>query len=250
MRGLILAAGRGSRLGILTGNQPKCLVKLAGKTLVDWQVAALRSVGIDEIGIVRGYLGQTIRHSNLICFDNPDWSESNMVFSFLCARDWLEGHQCVVSYGDIVFHPDAVSRLLAARFDISVTYDTAWRSLWEERFDDPGQDAESFQVRGGLVRRLGEKPCCLNEVEGQYMGLMKLSPGGWLQIDKFTSRLDNTLVRKSDFTSLISRLTKGGVAIGAVPVHGRWCEIDRQEDLDLYERRISSSEPWVHDWRF
>jgi choline kinase len=55
MRALILAAGRGSRIGTLGDERPKCLIELAGWPLLDRQVAALRRGGVDEIGIVRGY---------------------------------------------------------------------------------------------------------------------------------------------------------------------------------------------------
>ena len=42
MQALILAAGRGSRLGALTKNKPKCLYEFAGKTLLQWQIDALK----------------------------------------------------------------------------------------------------------------------------------------------------------------------------------------------------------------
>src|SRR5437899_3286230 len=55
MRAIILAAGRGKRLGPLGDGRPKCLVELSGKPLIERQVAALRGGGVSEIGIVRGY---------------------------------------------------------------------------------------------------------------------------------------------------------------------------------------------------
>ena len=60
MKAVILAAGRGSRMGGRTEAKPKCLSVLAGKTLLDWQLEALRAAGIGDIGIVRGYLGETV----------------------------------------------------------------------------------------------------------------------------------------------------------------------------------------------
>ena len=55
MRGIILAAGRGSRMKHLTSERPKCMVKLQGKPLIEWQLEALRAAGIDDIAIVTGY---------------------------------------------------------------------------------------------------------------------------------------------------------------------------------------------------
>ena len=55
MKAIILAAGRGSRMKKLTNDKPKCLVKLHGKPLLEWQLESMRKSGISEIAIVTGY---------------------------------------------------------------------------------------------------------------------------------------------------------------------------------------------------
>lgn len=60
MRAMILAAGRGSRLAPLTNNTPKPLIKVAEKTLIEYQIAAIKRAGISEIVINTGWLGQNI----------------------------------------------------------------------------------------------------------------------------------------------------------------------------------------------
>ena len=45
MKAIILAAGRGSRMNELTYDKPKCLIEINGKTLLDWQLEAIKSVG-------------------------------------------------------------------------------------------------------------------------------------------------------------------------------------------------------------
>ena len=54
MKGIILAAGKGSRLNGTIGDKPKCLLRVGGKTLVERQVEALESVGIEDIAMVVG----------------------------------------------------------------------------------------------------------------------------------------------------------------------------------------------------
>ena len=54
MKAIILAAGRGSRMKNLTDEIPKCMLEFRGKPLIEWQLASLRSAGINEIGIVTG----------------------------------------------------------------------------------------------------------------------------------------------------------------------------------------------------
>ena len=41
MNSIILAAGSGNRLRPLTDEIPKCLVEIAGKSLLSWQIDAL-----------------------------------------------------------------------------------------------------------------------------------------------------------------------------------------------------------------
>ena len=55
MKAIILAAGRGSRMKNLTSDKPKCLVKLHGKPLLEWQLESMYKSGISEIAVVTGY---------------------------------------------------------------------------------------------------------------------------------------------------------------------------------------------------
>ncbi len=61
MKAMILAAGRGTRMGALTDNTPKPLLKVGDRRLIDWQILRLRDNGFTEIVINLGYLGEQIR---------------------------------------------------------------------------------------------------------------------------------------------------------------------------------------------
>lgn len=61
MQALILASGRGTRMGALTDTLPKPMLMVAGKTLIDHKLDALPPA-VDEIIFVIGYLGPYIRH--------------------------------------------------------------------------------------------------------------------------------------------------------------------------------------------
>jgi bifunctional UDP-N-acetylglucosamine pyrophosphorylase/glucosamine-1-phosphate N-acetyltransferase len=60
MQAVILAAGRGTRMGKLTEDRPKPMLEVARKTLLEWKFDALPDE-VDEIIIVIGYLGEKIR---------------------------------------------------------------------------------------------------------------------------------------------------------------------------------------------
>jgi L-glutamine-phosphate cytidylyltransferase len=251
MNAIILAAGRGSRMGATTSNAPKCLTRLAGKPLLHWQLSALRAAGVQDVAVVRGYLADQLVAHDFHTFDNPRWSQSNMVVTLTCAEPWLSAHTCLISYADIVYHPDIIGQLISAPGDIVIAYDRLWHFLWEERFENPLADAETFQADpDGRLRDIGRRPGNKSEVQGQYMGLLKFTAAGWRRIQKSLDALSPEAKDKLDMTSLLRRLLDEGVRIETVPVSGRWCEVDSERDLALYHRLLGESNMWSHDWRW
>ena len=59
--GIILAAGRGSRMGGATSNQTKCMTEISGKSLLQWQIESFEAAGINDIAVVTGYLSSTLQ---------------------------------------------------------------------------------------------------------------------------------------------------------------------------------------------
>ncbi len=254
MSGIILAAGRGSRMGAMTADRPKCLTVLAGQTLLDWQIKALRAAGVSEITLVRGYAGDRLPVADCQAVDNPRWADTNMVISLCCAARYLEAEPCTVSYGDIVYHPSAVRELMATEGDIVVAYDRLWSGLWKDRFNDPLDDAETFRTEDGRLVEIGGQVDDLARVKGQYMGLLKITPDGWRTIVSFIQTLAPADRDHIDATTLLSQMLAGGAVIRTSPVDGQWCEVDTASDLELYETRLAQADRagthWDHDWRW
>ena len=250
MRAIILAAGRGSRMGNLTEDKPKCLTEIAGQSLLAWQTSALRRAGIHQIAIVRGYLAKAINITGCITFENPNWTTSNMVRSLACAATWLADSNCIISYSDIVYHPKIVRGLINTTGNLAISYDQEWLSLWRSRFDDPLEDAETFQLTPeGKLKSIGNTAGSISEIEGQYMGLLKVSPVGWQQILSVLDNLSSHQFDVLDMTALLQLLIEADIEIETFPTSGWWCEIDNQSDLQIYETKLSSVN-WLHNWRW
>ncbi len=250
---IILAAGRGSRMKDLTDQQPKCLVKIAGKSLLDWQISALKDSGIHNITIVRGYKADRIK-GNFKTLENNRWAETNMVKTLMCASSLLQKVECVVAYSDILYHPDHIRQIRKTQGDICITYDTQWNTLWKLRFKNPLSDAETFKQQNGLLLEIGNRANHIDEISGQYMGLIKITPAGWEQITSLMEDMPTAQIDKLDMTALLKELLKKKIQINVVPVSGKWCEVDSETDLICYEKELKSNgekgKSWEHDWRY
>lgn len=234
---ILLLAGEGKRLRPYTLDRPKCMVEIDGVSLIDHQLRVLRSEGLNDIVMVSGYKSEMLEQYNCRLKHNPRYFETNMVWTLFCAADELEGG-VIVSYGDIVYSEDILKALLNSKADIAITIDKNWESYWRERNDNPLDDAETLKIRGdGTISEIGQKPKSIEEIQGQYMGLMKFSSVGIKQIkDIFDVALKKGSLLGHDIenaymTDLIQAVINTGEPVTSIPIYESWVEVDTVEDL-------------------
>lgn len=243
MKALILAAGQGTRLRPITDDRPKVLVELAGRTLLERQLCALRACGVQQVALVTGYRADRLEGLALPCFHNSAFAGTNMVASLFCAAGYLDASDdLLIAYGDIVYQPGIVRALQSNPDPVAVSADRNWRAYWELRMEDPRADAESFRVDdAGLVLDLGRPVRNLDEVQGQYMGLIKVRADRVPQLVEVYQAMDRTVLydgkafEQMYMTAFLRHLIALGWPLRAVPVDGGWLEVDTLEDLRLYE---------------
>lgn len=237
---VILAAGRGSRLGAMTSNGPKCLVKAGGRQLLQWQLEALRGGGATRIGIVAGWRAQRLAGRADHDFVNPDWDRTNMVQSLFAADAWLSAEPVLVAYSDLLYTAADIRSLLAARGPVTISYDRDWAALWCARFDDPCSDAESFRLTpAGDLAEIGGRIGHVAEAEGQFMGLIRFEPAGWAAARSCLDGMEPSRRARIDVTALLRAMLAAGQTIHAVRAAGPWCEIDSAKDLAVAERLVA-----------
>lgn len=235
----------------LTDNCPKCMLTLAGKSLLQWQLEAMEQARITDICIVRGYRADMLRNPNYCYRDNKHWKTSNIVRSLCAARDILDRHECIIAYSDILYHPGHLSDLINGDEDIRITYDMDWRELWRLRFADPLEDAEQFVQENYRLRSIGGRATSIESIQGQYMGLLFMRPSGWSRISRVLNQLTSTQLDSLDITALLGLSLEQKAVIETVPVKGKWCEVDSSRDLKLYAHLLNQPDMvWNHDWRW
>ena len=120
MIGIILAAGAGRRLGSLTDGLPKCLLNIGDNFLLAHQASAMSGVGVREMVVVVGFKANRVMDAvkgidlpvEWHFIRNPDFAETNTLFSLWLARDRLSAHDVLFANGDVLFDRRLTRRLL------------------------------------------------------------------------------------------------------------------------------------------
>jgi choline kinase len=245
MLAIILAAGQGTRLRPLTNDRPKCMVPLVGKPLLHWQLETLQACSvIRNIVVVGGYRSDELVLNGAQLVINPRYETTNMVATLFCARHHMvSGEDLLISYGDIVYEPRVLETVLACNAPICLAADRRWRRYWAMRMDDPLADAETFRLsEGGQVIELGKKPQSYDEIQAQYMGLIRVRVDYVERLLASYDSLDhNVRYDGKDFdnmymTSFIQHLISQNWEVRACLVDNGWLEVDTAEELERYDR--------------
>jgi len=236
MKALILAAGRGRRMKGLTEDRPKALLTVGGRPLLQHALENLRSAGVTEVGIVTGYRAETLYWPEFSRrFHNPDWATTQMVYSLFRAQEWLPASDTVVCYSDIIFTSRTIETLVEKTGDIVIANNVDWHDVWSKRFADPLVDAETFKRDSdGFLTEIGKRPTTLADVQGQYMGLIKITPKGWKQFDSFRDGISMARFSQIDMTSTLNELIQRKCRISTADVREDWYEFDSEDDLIGY----------------
>lgn len=257
---IIVAAGRGRRRGPETADIPKCMVRVAGQPILHWQLHGFAAVGLSQVVVVRGYLGDRIegRGTSLRFVDNRQWLENNILASLMCAGDHLSGG-FFFSYCDIVYTPEVVARLAAhARAKdpapVSLIIDRAWADAYQGRTLHPVSEAELTLVQGqgpeSRITRVGKGSVAREQAAGEFIGLAYFSAQGAAALravwDKALAAggLDAPFgraptLRQAYLTDALNAMAAEGVRMDPVFIDGHWREIDTPQDLAAAEKVVT-----------
>lgn len=239
MIALLISAGQGTRLLPHTLETPKCLVRVAGQAILDWQLDAIRQAGIRDVVIVGGYKAEHIeRHIARLpeaerprFVHNPFWSVSSSIGSVWEARAFLRQPFCLMN-GDVV-----VTRGLLA--DV-LRRSPADISLVVEQAPVAEQDDMRVAVEAGRALRVG-KDLPAEEAAYRSLGIILCREGGWgaygRALEAVISGEDGPHRYHHDIVDRLAR--EGRVAVTEFGAHD-WLEIDRPADIASWERRHGS----------
>ncbi|MGE0399065.1 MAG: NTP transferase domain-containing protein [Kofleriaceae bacterium] len=263
-RAILIAAGRGKRLGPHTEEIPKCMVQVGAKPILGWVWSALSSVGVDELVVIRGYRGDVLEAfirqfvPGAIFVDNDEWQTNNVLLSMAKARRYFD-QPAYVTYSDIIFTPEVARAAAASSAEIGLVIDREFRTIYEGRTEHPLEEGEvSDLMPDGSVARVGKKALPPTDAVGEYIGLARLGARGVATVantldqlaKRFEGRESEPFQRAATYrnayqTDLWQTLIDTGTRIDPIFIDGQWREIDTGQDLDRARILVESSSQWA-----
>jgi choline kinase len=113
MQAIMLAAGKGSRLGKYTKNNTKCMLDVHGETLLERAIDALLEAGIKDFILVLGYKKDNVKKFikekeldkkiNITYVDNDMYDTTNNIYSLYLAKDYLIQDDTILLESDLIY---------------------------------------------------------------------------------------------------------------------------------------------------
>lgn len=228
-KGVILAAGHGSRLRPTTSIYPKVLLPVQGKPLIWYPIEAMAAAGVRQIAVVVGHLATEVRAAlgdgrrfgvRLDYILNPDHCGGNAI-SVSKVRAWSAGEPFVLCMGDHMVESGIVSRLL----DKSPLAETLGIDFTPAAQHDLTEATKVVVDSAGYIRRIGKKLAYWDA----------LDTGVFLFTSKFLNAIDELfpeLGTELEISDVIRFMVSKGNQFATCDVSGfLWRDVDTEEDL-------------------
>lgn len=234
---VILAAGRGTRMGALTAARPKPLLTVRGQSLIERIVRGFAAAGITRAVIVTGYLGAQIeaalgdgRHLGVeLAYCRQDRAEGT-ARALLLAQPLIGPGAFALSWSDVLVAPSFYAEILAAFASHPCAVSVAVNDI-----DDPWRGAAVYVDDAWRVTKLEEKPPRgTATTRWNNAGIFVCDPLIW----RYAAALPASPRGEYELPQAVSRMVQDGCDVRAVPIRGFWSDVGTPEDLATAEREF------------
>ena len=235
MQAIIMAAGVGSRLGDLTKDRPKAFLEINGKKLIEYNLDILRSLGVDDIIIVTGYMCEKFEEltkdmPGVKCVFNPFYEMVNVLGSFYIGQEYLKNDDFIYLHADTLADPEIFERMISAEGDIVMPVD----------FKECDEEAMKVTTENSKVTEVS-KLIALDKAEGEFIGICKIKKEVIPDLKEASKMLLKEKEFKSYFEAAIQEIIdqEKFSAVSIPTENSFWCEVDFLEDYDRAKSNIS-----------
>ena len=247
MQAIILAAGMGKRLGDLTRNNTKCMVKVNGVPLIDRALTQLSRLDLSRVILVIGYEGEKLRAHvgesykglKITYIENPVYDKTNNIYSLSLAKKELQEDDTLLIESDLIFEGQLLDKLVNNPYPNLALVDKyeTWMDGTMVKLDDDNN----------IVNFVPKKAFRYDEVDSYYktVNIYKFSrdflKNSYVPfLEAYTKALGNNEYYEQ-VLRVITLLDK--CDLKALPLEGeKWYEIDDIQDLDIAETIFASED--------
>jgi NDP-sugar pyrophosphorylase family protein len=224
---MLLAAGRGTRMGGLTKELPKPMLPLNGRPMIEHIVRRLQEAGLREILIVVGYRRELIEEHFRDGFSGISFVVQDVVEGTASAvklgGGFVGDEAFLLTFGDIICDGSNYSGI-AAELERS----GAAAAIGVKYADDPWQGAAVYADADGVVRKMIEKPARgTSSTHWNSAGLYAFGPEIFGEI----ARAPKSARGEYEITTAIEQLIERGRPVRMFGMTGAWRDVGRPEDL-------------------
>ncbi len=241
VKAFIYAAGRGLRLGPEHSVQPKILLKLGGRTLLEWHARQLREIGIRDVRVVVGYKAEEVHREMRLLEEkygvsiqpilNPEYTEGS-VLSVAVSLPQLQAERepVLIMDGDVLYGREMLPRLVGSAHRTVLLVDRSYSTADDDPVLVPVRDGRPFEFR---KQWRGE---C--DLVGESVGFFKVDPADLPALAEATVRRTTGAGRRESYDEVLRDMVLQG-RFGYEEVTGmHWAELDYPEDIQFASRNV------------
>jgi L-glutamine-phosphate cytidylyltransferase len=242
MKAIIIAAGKGTRLGEHTEKLPKGLLNINGKTILERQIELLHNKNILDISIITGPHKEKFTFNDVKYVEDHEYEKHDVLLSLMAAKDEIIG-DVIIIYSDILYEENILEQIIKSNVEIGIATDLDWEKKYEGRFEHPKDQADNVIIENDKIKKIKKNISAVSkkQLNGEFIGILKFSKkGSKIFVNEF-NRLekikpnpfhDAKTFEKSYLTDMIQELIDQKKIINPIIIKGDWCEIDTPQDLE------------------
>lgn len=228
VRAVVLAAGRGRRLGELTATRAKPMLEVGGRPILHHILGGLAQAGITEVLVVTGHGAQQLESATgdgsafglRIAYRRQPVAEGT-AHAVQLARAFAGEEPFAVAWGDIMVDASNYERVFAAA-------ESAEGALAVTFVDDPASGGAVYLDGDGMVTRLVEKPAPgTSQTNWNNAGILALPEATW----PFIEGLPVSERGEYELPLAVAALVEAGGRLRGVPIEGPWFDTGTPESL-------------------
>jgi len=248
MKAIIVGAGYGSRLSKLTKNIPKNLLDINGKNILERQITIFQNNGINEIIVIVGQNKDKYDIPNVKYVEDKNFHKHEQLTSLMVAKNEIKD-DVLVSFADVLIDDHIMKEIIQSSQSIGIAIDLQWKSNYIGRTQHPTSEADLALTENNKIIKIKKdlKENSTGEI-GEFLGLIKLDSNGskeFLKIYDLAKKShrgrfhEAASFEKGYLTDMIQELIDVGEKVVPIFVHGKWCEIDTPQDLEIARKKFA-----------